>query len=84
MIYKNTGVGCHFLLQCMKVKSQSEVAQSCPTLRDPTPVVVFSDRELHVGGKRVRSAVSEVLPVCVLVDQPALVLGSLGVLTSTR
>ena len=32
---KNTGVGCHFLLQCMKVKSESEVVQSCPTLRDP-------------------------------------------------
>ena len=32
---KNTGVGCHFLLQCMKVKSQSEVAQSCPTPSDP-------------------------------------------------
>ena len=32
---KNTGVGCHFLLQCMKVKSESEAAQSCPTLRDP-------------------------------------------------
>ena len=32
---KNTGVGCHFLLQCMKVKSESEVAQSCPTLNDP-------------------------------------------------
>ena len=31
---KNTGVDCHFLLQCMKVKSESEVAQSCPTLRD--------------------------------------------------
>ena len=31
---KNTGVGCHFLLQCMKVKSESEVAQSCPTLSD--------------------------------------------------
>ena len=29
------GVGCHFLLQCMKVKSESEVAQSCPTLSDP-------------------------------------------------
>ena len=29
---KNTGVGCHFLLQCMKVKSESEVTQSCPTL----------------------------------------------------
>ena len=33
---KNTGVGCHFLLQCIKVKSQSEVAQSCPTLSDLT------------------------------------------------
>ena len=32
---KNTGVGCHFLLQCMKVKSESEVIQSCPTLSDP-------------------------------------------------
>ena len=32
---KNTGVGCHFLLQCVKVKRESEVAQSCPTLRDP-------------------------------------------------
>ena len=32
---KNTGVGCHFLLQCMKVKSESEVEQSCPTLSDP-------------------------------------------------
>ena len=32
---KNTGVGCHFLLQCMKVKSESEVTQSCPTLIDP-------------------------------------------------
>ena len=32
---KNTGVGCHFLLQCRKVKSESEVAQSCLTLRDP-------------------------------------------------
>ena len=32
---KNTGVGCHCLLQCMKVKSESEVAQSCPTPSDP-------------------------------------------------
>ena len=32
---KNTGVGCYFLLQCMKVKSESEVAQSCLTLHDP-------------------------------------------------
>ena len=32
---KKTGVGCHFLLQRMKVKSESEVAQSCPTPSDP-------------------------------------------------
>ena len=32
---KNTGAGCHFLLQCMKVKSESEVAQSCPTRSNP-------------------------------------------------
>ena len=32
---KNTGVGCHFLLQCMKVNSESEAVQSCLTLRDP-------------------------------------------------
>ena len=32
---KNTGVGCHFLFQCRKVKSESEVAQSCPTLSNP-------------------------------------------------
>ena len=30
---KNTGMGCHFLLQCMKVKSESEIAQSCPKVR---------------------------------------------------
>ena len=32
---KNTGVGCHFFLQCMKMKSESEVVQWCPTLSDP-------------------------------------------------
>ena len=32
---KNTGVGCHLLLQCMKVKSETEVVQSCPTPSDP-------------------------------------------------
>ena len=32
---KNTGVGCHFPLQCIKVKSEGEVTQSCPTLHDP-------------------------------------------------
>ena len=41
---KNTGVGCHFLLQCMKVKSESEVAQSHPTLSDPMD---YSPPALH-------------------------------------
>ena len=41
---KNTGVGCHFLLQCMKVKSESEVTQSCPTQR---PHGVQPTRLLH-------------------------------------
>ena len=37
---KSTGVGCHFLLQCRKVKSESEVAQSCPTVSDPMDCIV--------------------------------------------
>ena len=55
---KNPGVGCHFLLQCMKVKSESEVAQSCPTLRDPMDCSppgssvhgIFQARVLESGG----------------------------------
>ena len=35
IIQQEHGVGCHFLLQCMKVKNESEVTQSCPTLSDP-------------------------------------------------
>ena len=35
ILQARTRVGCHFLLQCIKVKSESEVAQSCPTLSDP-------------------------------------------------
>ena len=53
---KNTGVGCHFLLQCMKVKSESEVAQSCPTQRphglQPTRVLCpwdFPGKSTGVG-----------------------------------
>ena len=58
---KNTGVGCHFLLQCMKVKSESEVTQSCLTLRDPMtaayqapPSMGFSSQE-HWSGVPVPS-----------------------------
>ena len=53
---KNTGVGCHFLLQCMKVKSESEVAQSYPTLATPwtaayqaPPSMGFSRQEYWSG-----------------------------------
>ena len=53
---KNTGVGCHFLFQCMKVKSESEVAQSCPTLATPwtaahqaPPSMGFSKQEYWSG-----------------------------------
>ena len=53
---KNTGVVCHFLLQCMKVKSESEVTQLCPTLRphwlQPTRLLwpgVFQARVLEWG-----------------------------------
>ena len=43
---KNTGVDCHVLLKCMKVKSESEVAQSCPTLSDPM-VYSLSGSSVH-------------------------------------
>ena len=53
---KNTGVGCHFLLQCMKVKNESEVAQLCLTLSDPwtaahqaPPPMGFSRQEYWSG-----------------------------------
>src|SRR5574341_2592118 len=51
---KDTGVGCHCLLQCRKVKSESEVAQSCPTLSDPgahqaPPSMGFSRQEYWSG-----------------------------------
>ena len=44
---KNTGVGCHFLLQYMKVKSESEVAQSCPTLSYPMDCVQPTGSSIH-------------------------------------
>ena len=65
---KNTGVGCHFLLQCMKVKSEREVAQSCPTLSDPMDYTlpgssihgIFQARVLEWGA----IAFSEVFTSC--------------------
>ena len=49
---KNTGVGCHFLLQCRKVKSESEVAQSCLTSSDAyqaPPSMGFARQEYRSG-----------------------------------
>ena len=49
---KNTGAGCHFLLQCIKVKSESEVAQSCPSLRDPMDQSLLNPLHLHSGRRQ--------------------------------
>ena len=71
---KNTGVGCHFLLQCMKAESESEVAQSCPNLSDPMDCSlpgssvhgIFQARVLEWGAiafseTKTRSSILEVL-----------------------
>ena len=62
---KNSGVGCHFLLQCMKVKSESEVTQSCLTLSNPwttayqaPPSMGFS-RQKYWSGVPLPSLLSE-------------------------
>ena len=48
---KNTGVGCHFLLQYMKVKSESEVDQSCPTLATPWTAAYQAPPSMDFPGK---------------------------------
>src|SRR5574340_627138 len=80
---KNTGVGCHFLLQCMKVKRESEVAQSCPTLRDPMDCSllgssihgIFRARVLEWGAitfsyKIVTAAAAKSLQLCLTLCNP--------------
>ena len=74
---KNTGVGCHFLLQCMKVKSESEVTQSCPTLHNrmdcslPGSSIhgIFQARVLEWGaitsGGTLQHLLNEFLPTCI-------------------
>ena len=66
---KNTGVGCHFLLQRMKVKSESEVAQSYPTLSDPRTAAYqaplsmgFSRQEYWIGLPLPSPDMCDVLP----------------------
>ena len=77
---KNTGVGCHFLLQCIKVKSKSEVAQSCPTLSDPVDCSppgssvhgIFQARVLEWGAIPVQCNIVSRLsyPNCLLMHLP--------------
>ena len=63
---KNTGVGCHFLLQGMKVKSESEVAQLCPTLSDPMDCSlpgssvhgIFQARVLEWGATTIKKTIN--------------------------
>ena len=71
ILQARTGVGCHFLLQCMKVKSQSEVTQSCPTFSDPMDCSrpgssvhrIFQARVLEWGAKKnARKIALEELP----------------------
>ena len=65
---KNTGVSCHFLLQCRKVKSESEVAQSCLTLSDPmdcshqAPLSMGFSRQEYWSGVLLPSPYSFLLP----------------------
>ena len=63
---KNTGVGCHFLLQCMKVKSESEVAQSCPTLQDPMDCSLPGSSVHGICQARVLEwvAIASSIPIC--------------------
>ena len=72
---KNTGVGCHFILQCTKVKCESEVAQSCPTPSDPMDCSppgssvhgIFQARVLEWGAIAFSDALSTgILILCVL------------------
>ena len=58
---KKTGVGCHFLLQFMKVKSESEVAQSCPTLSNPMDCSLPGSSIYGISQVRVLAHVS---PLC--------------------
>ena len=60
---KNTGVGCHFLLQCMKVKSESKVAQLCPTLSDPVDCSLPGSSVHEIFQARVREWVAIALLV---------------------
>ena len=63
---KNTGVGCHFLLQCMKMKSESEVTQSCPTQATPWTAAYQAPPSMGFSRQKNRSGVPLPSPVQLL------------------
>ena len=73
---KNTGVGCHFLLQCMKVRSEREVAQLCLTLSDPMDCSlpgssvrgIFQARVLEGGAIAFSLETTDFLSTCLGID----------------
>ena len=65
---KNTGVGCHFLHQCMKVKSESEVAQSCPTLSTSATHKWWRDAQLKCIFIYVFQAVHNTCQFCISIS----------------
>ena len=65
---KNTGVGCHFLLQCMKVKSEREVAQSCPTLVTPRTAAHQAPPSMGFSRQKYQSGVPSPSPFCTLTN----------------
>ena len=83
---KNTGVGCHFLLQCMRVKSESEVAQSCPTPSDPMDCSLPASSVHGILQARVLECVPLPSPVhqLELTKPPSGVIHLLGVLKLTN
>ena len=88
---KNTGVGCHFLLQCMKVRSDSEVAQSCLTFSDPMDCSlpgssihgIFQARVLEWGATAFSDAASSPPPYFQGASYAMLLLYFLGSVNST-
>ena len=65
---KNTGVGCHFLLQCMKVKNASEGAKSCLTLSDPRTAAHQAPPSMGFSRQEYRSGLPLPSPICILVQ----------------
>ena len=67
---KNTGVGCHFFLQRMKLKSESEVSQSCPTLSDPMDCSLPGSSIHGIFQARVLAAAAKSLQSCPTLSDP--------------